>query len=183
MSTETKIAELLEELAGRERDRLSGMAERWCESPIERLFFLAIAMADRSQLPGPRQWRELREWAAKEHGIEGAGSILVCPYSDDNPHKECVVAQALVSLDGNDYRADFAFLADGIRIAVELDGHDFHERSKEQAKRDKSRDRAFTRAGWSILRFTGSEVHADAESCVDEAFGILFAHRRARGNR
>ena len=36
-------------------------------------------------------------------------------------------------------------------------------------RRDKSRDRALVKAGWSVLRFTGSEVVRDTRACLLEA--------------
>lgn len=76
------------------------------------------------------------------------------------------------------YRCDFAFKQfhpNGTitRIVVECDGHDFHERTKEQAQRDKSRDRYLQANGWRVLRFTGSEIHRNAEKCVDEIASIV----------
>jgi very-short-patch-repair endonuclease len=53
-------------------------------------------------------------------------------------------------------------------VAVECDGHDFHERTKEQAARDKKRDREILTAGYPVLRFTGSEVFANPTSCADQ---------------
>jgi hypothetical protein len=41
------------------------------------------------------------------------------------------------------------------------DGHDYHERTKEQAERDKSRDRALKRAGYDVIHFTGREIWRD----------------------
>ena len=56
---------------------------------------------------------------------------------------------------------DFAIFVKGIakeeiKIVVEYDGHDFHEKTKDQVARDKSRVRDLEIAGWRILRFTGS---------------------------
>lgn len=53
-------------------------------------------------------------------------------------------------------------------IAVECDGHDFHEKTKEQAQKDKKRDRIIQRAGYHILRFSGSEIWRDPTSCAME---------------
>jgi very-short-patch-repair endonuclease len=53
-------------------------------------------------------------------------------------------------------------------IIVECDGHEYHERTKEQARRDKKRDRFFTAKGFKVLRFTGSEIWADPDSCAEE---------------
>lgn len=72
------------------------------------------------------------------------------------------------------YRLDFAFLHhDGRRVAVEVDGHDYHERTKEQARNDKKRDRYLTRNGWQVLRFTGQEIHRDADRCASEVSAQL----------
>ncbi|CAB4949674.1 unannotated protein [freshwater metagenome] len=52
------------------------------------------------------------------------------------------------------------------RLIVECDGHAFHERTKEQAARDRSRDREFQLRGYTVLRFTGSEIHNDPLGCA-----------------
>jgi very-short-patch-repair endonuclease len=56
---------------------------------------------------------------------------------------------------------DFAIFVKGIakeeiKIVVECDGHDFHEKTKGQVARDKSRVRDLEIAGWRVLRFPGS---------------------------
>lgn len=51
------------------------------------------------------------------------------------------------------------------RAVIECDGHDFHERTKEQARHDRRRDREVQSFGLPILRFTGSEIYADAVGC------------------
>lgn len=51
-------------------------------------------------------------------------------------------------------------------LIVECDGHDFHERTKEQAAKDRSRDRAAILAGYEVFRFTGSELWCDPLGCA-----------------
>jgi hypothetical protein len=58
-------------------------------------------------------------------------------------------------------------------LVVELDGHDYHERTKEQARRDRSRDRRMTANGLTFLRFTGSEIHANIGDVWLEVEGVL----------
>lgn len=70
-------------------------------------------------------------------------------------------------------RVDLVLVGPKSRVVIECDGHDYHERTKEQARRDREKDRAFQRAGWIIARFTGSEIYADAEKCACEALGLL----------
>lgn len=75
-------------------------------------------------------------------------------------------------VDVGNYRVDFMILIRGnanlTRIAVECDGHDFHEKTKEQAARDKKRDRDLLLAGVKVLRFTGSEIYRDAIGCFTQ---------------
>lgn len=76
-----------------------------------------------------------------------------------------------------DCRVDFFIPApNGEGLVIECDGHDFHERTKRQAKRDRSRDRAFQQAGYTVFRFTGSEIYNDAWECA----GQIFDWYRAR---
>ena len=54
------------------------------------------------------------------------------------------------------------------KLVVECDGHDFHERTKEQAARDRSRDRALITQGLTVFRFTGSELWRDPIGCAGQ---------------
>jgi very-short-patch-repair endonuclease len=58
-------------------------------------------------------------------------------------------------------------------MIVECDGHDFHEKTKDQARRDKQRDRFFQSKGYKVLRYAGSEIWADPEKCADEIIDEL----------
>ena len=57
-------------------------------------------------------------------------------------------------------------------IAIECDGHDFHERTKKQAAADKSRDRALSSQFARVIRFTGSEIYADPCKCASETLQL-----------
>jgi very-short-patch-repair endonuclease len=54
------------------------------------------------------------------------------------------------------------------KLVVECDGHDFHERTKEQVARDKARDRAIVSAGYDVFRFSGSEIWRDPLGCAGQ---------------
>lgn len=60
-------------------------------------------------------------------------------------------------------------------ILVECDGHDYHERTRQQAARDKKRDRALVGLGFNVLRFTGSEIFAGPVKCAGEVLSYLDA--------
>jgi very-short-patch-repair endonuclease len=67
------------------------------------------------------------------------------------------------------YRVDFAFYQRGTKtLIVECDGHDFHERTKEQAIADRSRDRRLQELGYTVYRFTGSEIYNDPMKCAEQ---------------
>jgi very-short-patch-repair endonuclease len=70
------------------------------------------------------------------------------------------------------YRVDFLAVVhyrDRTRyISIECDGHDYHERTKEQARRDRQRDRDLKQHGIEVIRFTGSEIHRDPLTCAEE---------------
>lgn len=58
-------------------------------------------------------------------------------------------------------------------LAVECDGHDWHDRTKEQARRDRSRDRKLLAGGIPVIRFTGSEIVRDPSACVEDLASVL----------
>lgn len=127
-----------------------------CESPVERLLMLAIISHYAFTLEVPN------------NAINGG---RFGDFSGDS-----VRPQYRVECSGHVYRLDFAVPSQ--RLAIEVDGHDFHERTKAQASRDKARDRALTAAGWRVLRFTGSDVWNDAASCAQEIFSVLAGLER-----
>lgn len=59
------------------------------------------------------------------------------------------------------------------KMIVECDGHDFHEKTKEQARRDKERDRNLQSLGFPVYRYTGSELYADVFRCAAEIVRVL----------
>jgi very-short-patch-repair endonuclease len=86
------------------------------------------------------------------------------------------------------YRVDFAFgmtrdTAARKCIAIECDGHQWHEKTKEQAARDKARDRFLMIKGWPVLRFTGSEIHRDAAACAESVVDALHTQWHSGGGR
>lgn len=130
-----------------------------CESPIEwRLFACLIFCRDSTGMYEPDvpdvQWRH-------------AGTFL-------DPQAEI-----------GKYRADFLItVKNGDTkeiVVVECDGHDFHDRTKEQAARDKKRDRDLVAMGAPVLRFTGSEIVKDPWGCCFQIMKIVNGIREKIG--
>lgn len=124
-----------------------------CESPIELRFALAFSLF--------MALIEGRPWPKKFENVEPRPRVIIEPQAKFGQ-----------------YRADFLIYYAGTPtrqcgIVVECDGHEFHEKTKEQAARDKARDRALQSRWAKVLRFTGSEIHRKPFECASEAFGAL----------
>jgi hypothetical protein len=145
------------ESAGRQVD---SWLTKWCESPIEQLLLVSLLNNGWHTPEFHEQivaltWMKQQRIRTKVGYLSGSGFI------------DCfLVLQGETNIDGKDYRLDIALATPGEKYAFELDGHDFHERTKEQASSDKARDRAFTLSGWKVLRYTGSDVHRDPGAIV-----------------
>lgn len=61
-------------------------------------------------------------------------------------------------------RSDLGFRE--FKIAVELDGHDFHERTPEQVALRNRRDDDLAHDGWRVLHFSGQEIHRHPRGCA-----------------
>ena len=84
-----------------------------------------------------------------------------------------------------DHRVDFLLTLDGTlrhfgihaaskRMVVECDGHDYHDLTKEQASRDRERDRSLQSFGFLVFRYTGRDIWVDVFKCASEAIDSLF---------
>lgn len=62
-----------------------------------------------------------------------------------------------------------------MQIVIECDGHDWHERTKEQAAKDRSRDRRLLRLGYLVLRYTGSEIVDDPYTLQIEVKDLIIS--------
>lgn len=140
-----------EEQMGTVFDRSQRAFER-CGSPIEELFLAALVSLGR---------RERFTWdvfdPSRVGAWEGTGEAGLDLFQQ-------------VAI-GN-YRSDFVLSNSSVSVAIELDGHEFHERTKAQAQRDKSRDRFFVESGRQVIRFTGSEVWKNPTACAAQALRI-----------
>jgi very-short-patch-repair endonuclease len=160
-----KLGEQLAEVAASD----AWMAyENWkigMESPIERLLFIGMySIVPANEMSAmPLMFCEIinqdRIHPKQEERIRQHGTLLI------------QLQHRLL-----DWPADFVLSCPSIsskKVIVECDGHDFHERTKEQAARDRSRDRATQAAGHIMLRYTGSEIYRDPLGCARNALKTL----------
>lgn len=122
-----------------------------CESPIEQLLVLAL--------------RDL---------INNYPDVLM-------------LCQHEIKLKNTTYRVDIClYIGDWLndsdsckKLIVECDGHAFHEKTKEQAMRDKKRDRDLIEAGYQVIHFTGKEIFSDPYKCAREIKDLINKLRGA----
>lgn len=156
-----------------------------CESPIERMMLLALINTS-------------MHWGSSEREWAGLVSVGGLGFPGTDPDREAhviglggphIVLQLPVEAGDEAYRLDFGLrtnvrCADGVWrkggevfVAIECDGHEFHERTTGQAQRDKKRDRDLQSIGWHVARFTGSEIvrspHKAAETAWALASGLV----------
>jgi hypothetical protein len=135
-------------------------AEPYVESPIEMMMLLALEVA------------AILYWRTGE-------TIAMLKSKDDRGYTDYsyyIIPQYPMKIAGKSCRVDFMIIDAGSReplIAIECDGHDFHERTRDQAKRDRSRDRQIQAGGIPVYRFTGSEIYANAVGCAIEVLKNL----------
>ena len=73
------------------------------------------------------------------------------------------------------YICDFAFIPE--KVVVEVDGEYWHSLPKTQA-RDKKKEGYVVREGWTMLRFSESQVLGDIGECVKVILKTLDKYPR-----
>lgn len=163
------VREAAQAEATRYEEEVHSICER-CESPIEALLLAAL--------------HSFSKVGAENFQFLNTDTPSVKPYFDEAAF---VYTQVCIG----EYRADILIhdvtlpleLSEPRWMIVECDGHEYHERTKEQARRDKKRDRYFTAQGYKVLRFTGSEIWADPDGCAEEVAENLATNARFRSPR
>lgn len=117
------------------------------ESPIERLFFVAM------------------QKNLKQNGfLVEDGSVFFA-------------SQYEVSFLDKSYRVDFVLSHlhknSAKQIFIELNGHEYHNATKEKVEHDRRRERALQNRCDRMMTFTGTEVYKDADGCANEVVKVL----------
>ncbi len=149
-----------------------------CESPIEVPMLFALTIVGRELGASCILLVDDREYGDRE---DSAGTVWIQPQARLGEHR----VDFLVTY--GEVAPDFSRpikLPDGREIpdskeitkkmVIECDGHDFHDRTKEQARKDRGRDRMLQSLGYRVYRYTGSEIWADVFICAHEAISGLI---------
>ncbi len=68
---------------------------------------------------------------------------------------------------------DFYIENESTKLCVYADGHTYHERTENQALRDKNIDRELQKIGFHVLRYTGKEIRSNSELVVENIKSYL----------
>jgi hypothetical protein len=64
--------------------------------------------------------------------------------------------------------ADFYIEKKDVQLCIYTDGHTYHEKTEEQAQRDKQIDRKLQELGYIVLRYTGKDVNESSKNIIAE---------------
>ena len=115
--------------------------------------------------------------------IENIAFLYLIDYANGGSYAPLeleVVAQQKIDSYTVDFLIEHSKL--GVYIIVECDGHDFHEKTKKQAQHDKKRDRYFTKRGYYVLRYTGSQICEDPEEIIRDIDEIIISAMENKSN-
>jgi very-short-patch-repair endonuclease len=130
-------------------------------SPIEQIFYIAchvLCAAAHTQI-NPEPWRDSKGNDQAGIGIYMSPQVKIGKYKVD----------FLFSFNNQGPKE---FYPD---LIVELDGHDFHDKDKNQRAYEKARDRYLVKNGYKVLHFTGSEVVKEPYKVAHEALEMIGA--------
>lgn len=130
----------------------------YCKSPIEQIFYVAFRIVE----------------------------IIRVNDIPDEYLGFHVIPQYDFNIDGKTYYVDFLIIFENIKepnksytLIVECDGHEFHEKTKEQVKRDNERSYDLKKHGEDILRFSGSQINNDPIKCANDVFDYILTKAKA----
>jgi very-short-patch-repair endonuclease len=172
MNVTDKINDMVKAISKELVEDVSNSSTEMVESPIERLMKTAFLM---------------REYKRNITSILSVSVIInedmntmedAVNHAVNSPFVIVVMSQAKVGTYRAEFLAAFNPGCSGSRnalklLAIECDGHEFHQKTKQQAARDRARDRYFLKRGIPVMRFTGSEIWENAINCVDDVISYF----------
>jgi very-short-patch-repair endonuclease len=146
-------------ILGKLRGQFGTACRYCCDSPIEEIMLAALV------------WAPL--------GCEYHRDLQIC-FTDRRPLTDVVIAPQHEIVG---HRVDFAVFVNRlasheVRVVVECDGHEFHEKTREQVARDNRRHRELQISGWEVFRFSGSEIWNGAVACCGDIDRLIRKDHR-----
>lgn len=146
-----------------------------CESPIEMPLVLALMTVARHDgisvkliVPDGSEYGDRFEPSGSTRWPDYA--LRIEPQAELGDHR----VDFCLTLDVSIRTPEDGRLRSGSKqMVIECDGHEFHERTQEQAKRDRERDRLLQSFGFLVYRYTGREIWEDVFACATQAIDDL----------
>lgn len=130
------------------------------ESPLEVVMLSAIMAAEKSLDFGADQRGDFMRLVieSRKFKFSTKAAVPIGTYRAD------LVVEAITDL----YELNAA------RVVVECDGFNFHDRTRDQACRDRARDRYMQREGYVIARFAGDEIVERPFECAFDVYDLIL---------
>lgn len=112
---------------------------------------------------------------------------IYCKYN--NKEDIYLFPQKEVICNKNKYYLDFEFEADdylthlllgdkiknyNFKLAIECDGYEFHQKTKEQVQKDNEREYDLKMAGYEVLRFSGTQIYNNPLKCAEDTYNYII---------
>ena len=88
--------------------------------------------------------------------------------------------QKEIQYENKKYRVDFCIPViyknqENKSFIIECDGHEFHQKTKEQVERDNTRMRDLQKQGYEVIRFSGTEIWHRPYKCASDILNIILS--------
>lgn len=88
--------------------------------------------------------------------------------------------QKEIQCENKKYRVDFCIPViyknqENKSFIIECDGHEFHQKTKEQVERDNNRMRDLQKQGYEVIRFSGTEIWHRPHKCASDILNIILS--------
>lgn len=112
---------------------------------------------------------------------------IYCKYNNKEsiylfPQREVIYNEKKYYIDfefKSDYYLSCLVLGDKIKnhklkLAIECDGYEFHQKTKEQVQKDNEREYDLKMAGYEILRFSGTQIYNNPLKCAEDTYNYIM---------
>lgn len=107
----------------------------------------------------------------------------------ENKKQIYLFSQKKILCNEKTYYIDFVFEADDylshllwngniknnkFKLAIECDGYEFHQKTKEQVQHDNEREYDLKMAGYEVLRFSGTQIYNNPLKCAEDTYNYII---------
>lgn len=127
-----------------------------CKSPIEQIFRFAYELVSYKHFEDGDLWY----WIEPQEAIKVNGHLYHADFLFDTAYQD-------------DGKGTFDFCKKRLKVVIECDGHEFHEKTKRQVIQTNRRNYDLNLEGYEILHFSGSEIFNDPLGCAERAYNFI----------